>query len=107
MASGSVEKKYFSTPKNCTCSYTISSGGNARITKTAIGNDDLDSTTYYACIKGFTCGSTSERPIGYVQTANETNTYCLYVENVGTSTTGKSVGLYMSLLPKKYVTEGS
>ena len=106
MASGSIEKKTFAIKKDCTSSYSITSGGNARVTKSSIGTNSIDSTVYCACIRGFTCGSTSERPVGYVNAENLTNTYAMYIENVGTSTTGKTAGLYISLLPKKYVTEG-
>lgn len=105
MASGSVEKKIFAEPKNCEGSYTITSGGNARVTKTTIGND-IDSSVYYGVIRGFTCGSTSERPVGYVQTdTSSAYPYAMYIENVGTSTTGRKAGLYITKLAKKYVKE--
>jgi len=106
MASGSVERRVFSIPKSCSGSYSISSGGNAQVTKTAIGNN-MDSDVYYGCIKGFTAGAANDRAVSYVHTATGSEyTYSMRIENVGTSTTTRTAGLLISQLPKKYVKEG-
>lgn len=105
MASGSVERKIFSITKSCSGSYSISSGGNAQVTKTAIGND-MDSDLYYGCIKGFSAGAANDRAVSYVNTATSSDdAYSMRIENVGTSTANRTAGILMSQLPKKYVKE--